>query len=35
MSLSFILFACGSALRGRKMVNRIKSFNDGFGSRQF
>jgi hypothetical protein len=35
LSLSFILFACGSALRGRKMVSRIRSFNDRFGSRQF
>lgn len=35
LSLSLILFACGSALRGRKMVSRIRSFNDRFGSWQF
>lgn len=32
LSLSLILFACGNALRGRKMVSRIRSFNDRFGS---
>ena len=35
LSLSLMLFACGSALRGRKMVNRIRSFHDRFGSWQF
>ncbi|NKF14409.1 hypothetical protein [Rhizobium phaseoli] len=35
LSLSLILFACGSALRGRKMVSRIRIFNDRFGSWQF
>ena len=35
LSLSLMLFACGSALRGRKMVSRIRSFNDRFGSWQF
>lgn len=35
LSLSLILFACGSALRGRKMVSRIRTFNDRFGSWQF
>ena len=35
LSLSLILFACGNALRGRKMVSRIRSFNDRFGSWQF
>ena len=32
LSLSLMLFACGSALHGRKMVSRIRSFNDRFGS---
>lgn len=32
LSLSLMLFACGNALRGRKMVSRIRSFNDRFGS---
>ncbi|RWX78573.1 hypothetical protein EPK99_08180 [Neorhizobium lilium] len=35
LSLSLMLFACGSALRGRKMVSRIRSFHDRFGSWQF
>ncbi|OJF91742.1 hypothetical protein [Pararhizobium antarcticum] len=35
LSMSLMLFACGSALRGRKMVSRIRSFNDRFGSWQF
>ncbi len=35
LSLSLILFACGNALRGRKMVSRIRSFDDRFGSWQF
>ncbi|MBP2614412.1 hypothetical protein [Agrobacterium pusense] len=35
LSLSLTLFACGSALRGRKMVSRIRTFNDRFGSWQF
>ncbi|MFB4385853.1 hypothetical protein RAC79_21830 [Agrobacterium sp. LR_9] len=34
-SLSLMLFACGSALRGRKMVCRIRSFHSRFGSWQF
>lgn len=25
-----MLFACGNALRGRKMVSQIRSFNDRF-----
>ncbi|WP_431324097.1 hypothetical protein [Rhizobium sp. YTU87027] len=32
LSLFLMLFACGSALRGRKMVSRIRSFHDRFGS---
>ncbi|QDG94022.1 hypothetical protein NIBR502774_15830 (plasmid) [Rhizobium sp. NIBRBAC000502774] len=35
LSLSLMLFACGNALRGRKMVSRIRSFNDRFSSWQF
>lgn len=35
LSLSLMLFACGSALRGRKMLSRIRSFQDRFGSWQF
>lgn len=35
LSLSLMLFACGSALRGRRMVSRIRSFHDRFGSWQF
>lgn len=35
LSLSLILFACGNALCGRKMISRIRSFNDRFGSWQF
>ncbi len=35
LSLSLMLFACGNALRGRKMVSRIRNFNDRFGSWQF
>ncbi|MEJ5083780.1 MULTISPECIES: hypothetical protein [unclassified Ochrobactrum] len=35
LSLSLILFACGSALPGPKMVSRIGIFNDHFGGRQF
>lgn len=35
LSLSLILFACGNAVRGRKMVSRIRSFDDRFGSWQF
>lgn len=35
LSLSLMLFACGNASRGRKMVSRIRSFNDRFGSWQF
>lgn len=35
LSLSLMLVACGIALRGRKMVSRIRSFNDRFGSCQF
>ncbi|MBN9054289.1 MAG: hypothetical protein J0H80_11070 [Rhizobiales bacterium] len=35
LSLSLTLFACGSALRGRKMVSRIRTFNNRFGSWQF
>lgn len=35
LSLSLMLFACGNALRGRKMVSRIRSFNHRFGSWQF
>lgn len=31
VSLSLMLFACGSALRGRKMVSRIRSFHERFG----
>ncbi|MFK0684012.1 hypothetical protein SD208_06805 [Ochrobactrum sp. BD67] len=31
LGLSLILFACGSALRGRKMISRIRSFHDRFG----
>jgi hypothetical protein len=30
-----MLFACGSVLRGQKMVGRIRSFNGRFGSWQF
>jgi len=30
-----MLFAYGNALRGRKMVSRIRSFNDRFSSWQF
>lgn len=30
-----MLFACGNALRGQKMVSRIRSFNDRFSSWQF
>lgn len=32
LSLSLMLFACGNALRGRKMVSRLRSFNDRFDS---
>jgi len=35
LSLSLILFACGSALPGPKMVSRIGIFNDCFGGWQF
>lgn len=35
LSLSMMLFACGSALRGRKMVSRIRCFHGRFGSWQF
>jgi len=35
LSLSLMLFASGSALLGRKMVSRIRSFNERFGSWQF
>ena len=35
LSLSLMLFACGSALRGRKMVSHIRSFDDRFGNCQF
>ncbi|QRM62688.1 hypothetical protein F3P66_25270 (plasmid) [Agrobacterium fabrum] len=35
LSLSLMLFAYGNALRGRKMVSRIRSFNDRFSSWQF
>lgn len=35
LSFSMLLFACGSALRGRKMVSRIRCFNSRFGSWQF
>ncbi|MFF2324116.1 hypothetical protein ACFVTJ_24035 [Agrobacterium sp. NPDC058088] len=35
LSLPLILFACGNALSGRKMVSRIRSFNDRFGSWHF
>lgn len=35
LGFSMMLFACGSALRGRKMVSRIRSFHDRFGSYQF
>lgn len=34
LSLSLMLFACGSALRGRKMVSRIRCFHSRFGSWQ-
>lgn len=30
LSLSLMLLAYGNALRGRKMVSRIRSFNDRF-----
>lgn len=30
-----MLFACGSAMRGRKMVSRIRCFHSRFGSWQF
>lgn len=35
LSFSMLLFACGSALRGRKMVSRIRCFHSRFGSWQF
>lgn len=35
LGFSMMLFACGSALRGRKMVGRIRWFHDRFGSWQF
>ncbi|KAB2752122.1 hypothetical protein [Brucella anthropi] len=35
LSLSLMLFACGSAVRGRKMVSRIRCFHSRFGSWQF
>jgi len=35
LSLSLMLFACGSALRGRKMVSHIRSFDDRFSNCQF
>lgn len=35
LSLSLMLFASGTALLGRKMVSRIRSFNNCFGSWQF
>jgi hypothetical protein len=35
LSFSMLLFACGSALRGRKMVSRIRCFNNRFGSWRF
>jgi hypothetical protein len=31
VSLSLMLFACGSAVRGQKMVSRIRYFHDRFG----
>lgn len=34
LSSSMLLFASGIALRGRKMVSRIRCFNDRFGSWQ-
>lgn len=35
LRLSLVLFACGNTLRRRKMVSRLRSFNDRFGSWQF
>ncbi|WPE20795.1 hypothetical protein [Shinella zoogloeoides] len=35
LGFSMMLFACGSALRGRKMVSRIRYFHSRFGSWQF
>jgi len=35
LGISMMLFACGSALRGRKMVGRIRCFHSRFGSWQF
>ncbi|ALV28037.1 hypothetical protein [Pannonibacter phragmitetus] len=35
LSFSLMLFSCGIALRGRKMLTRIRSFHDRFGSWQF
>lgn len=32
LSLSLMLFACGSAVRGRKMVSRIRCFHSRFSS---
>ncbi|WP_245294359.1 hypothetical protein [Rhizobium aegyptiacum] len=35
LSFSMMLVACGSALRGRKMVSRIRCFHSRFGNWQF
>ncbi|WP_235972485.1 hypothetical protein [Brucella pseudogrignonensis] len=35
LGFSMVLFACGIALKGRKMVSRIRSFHERFGSYQF
>jgi len=35
LSLPLILFACGNALRGRKMVSQLRSVNDRVGSWEF
>ena len=34
LSFSLMLFACGVALRGRKILTRLRSFRDRFGSWQ-
>lgn len=34
LSVSLMLVACATALKGRKMVRRIRSFHDRFGSQQ-
>ncbi|WP_018095605.1 hypothetical protein [Sinorhizobium meliloti] len=34
LSFSMLLFSCGIALRGRKILTRIRSFDDRFGGGQ-